>query len=62
MSNIYKVCTQEVSIMENLDYLFAAYTVIWAIVFGYVLFMQRKQRRLHRQIDLLRESVDIPKK
>jgi len=48
--------------MENLDYLFAAYTVIWAIVFGYVLFMQRKQRRLHRQIDLLRESVDIPKK
>jgi len=62
MSNIYKECTQEVSRMENLGYLFTAYTIIWAVVFGYVLFMQRKQRRLQRQIDLLRESVDIPKK
>jgi CcmD family protein len=41
--------------MENLGFLFAAYTVIWAIVFGYVLFMQRKQRRLQRQIDLLQK-------
>jgi CcmD family protein len=44
--------------MENLGYLLAAYTVIWAVVFGYVLFMQRKQRRLQRQIDLLRNSED----
>ncbi len=44
--------------MENLGYLFAAYTVIWAIVFGYILFMQRNQRRLQRQINLLQESID----
>jgi len=44
--------------MENIGYLFVVYTVIWALVFGYVLFMQRKQRRLQRQIDLLRESAD----
>jgi CcmD family protein len=44
--------------MENLGYLFAAYTVIWAVVFGYVLFMQRKQRRLQRQIDMLRDSAE----
>ena len=44
--------------MENLGYLFAAYTVIWAVVFGYVLFMQRKQRKLQRQIDLLQKSLD----
>ena len=44
--------------MENLGYLFAAYTLIWAVVFGYILFMQRQQRRLQRQIDMLRESVD----
>ena len=43
--------------MENLGYLFAAYTVIWAVVFGYVLFIQRKQRKLQWQIDLLQESV-----
>jgi len=44
--------------MENLGYLLAAYTIIWAVVFGYVLFMQRKQRRLQRQIDMLRKSLD----
>ncbi len=44
--------------MENVSYLWAAYTVIWAVVFGYVLFMQRKQRRLQRQIDMLQESAD----
>ena len=44
--------------MENLDYLLAAYTIIWAVVFSYILFMQRKQRRLQRQIDMLRRSLD----
>jgi len=47
--------------MENIGYLFAAYSIIWAVVFGYVLFMQRKQRRLQRQIDMLQESVDKSK-
>lgn len=44
--------------MENLGYLLAAYTVIWAFVFGYILFLQRKQRRLQRQIDALKESIE----
>ena len=48
--------------MENLGYLFAAYTVIWAVIFGYMLFMQRKQARLQRQIDLLRKSAEMPKR
>ena len=43
--------------MENLGYLLAAYTVIWAVIFGYVLFMQCKQRRLQQQIKRLQESV-----
>ena len=43
--------------MENLGYLLAAYTVIWTVIFGYVLFMQHKQRRLQRQIKRLQESV-----
>jgi CcmD family protein len=47
--------------MENLGYLLAAYSIIWAVVFGYVLFLQRKQRRLQRQIDLLQKSVDESK-
>ena len=44
--------------MDNLGYLLAAYTVIWAVVFGYVIFMQRKQRKLQRQIDRLQESLE----
>ena len=47
--------------MENLGYLLAAYTVIWAVVFGYVLVMQRKQRQLQRQLDSLKESIDKSK-
>ena len=43
--------------MENLGYLLAAYTVIWAVVFGYVLVMQRKQRKLKRQVEVLQESL-----
>lgn len=47
--------------MNYLPYLFAAYTLIWAVVFGYMFFMQRKQRRLQRQLDLLKESADNDK-
>ena len=44
--------------MDNIGYLFAAYTVIWAVVFGYIFFMQRKQRKLEQQIDMWRNSTD----
>ncbi len=44
--------------MENSGYLFAAYTIIWAFVFGYVFFLYYKQRKLRRQMDLLKDSID----
>ena len=44
--------------MENAGYLLAAFIVIWVVVFGYVGFMQRKQRKLQRQIDLLQEAAE----
>lgn len=47
--------------MENGGYLLAAYAVIWAVVFGYVLFIWRKQRNLQRQIDLLRKTAEKSK-
>jgi CcmD family protein len=46
--------------MENLGYLFAAYTIIWAVVFGYVVLMQRRQRALQKQIDIMRQSGHEP--
>lgn len=47
--------------MENAGYLLAAFIVIWVVVFGYVGFMMRKQRKLHRQLDLLRDTIDKSK-
>ena len=47
--------------MENLGYLFAAYTVIWIVVFGYIFFMQRKQKKLQQQIHLLEQLLDRQK-
>ena len=42
--------------MENAGYLFAAFTIVWAVVFGYVLVLFNRQRRLRREIDSLREA------
>jgi CcmD family protein len=47
--------------MENAGYLLAAFIIIWAVVFTYVLYMQRKQKKLQRQIELLQESVEKSK-
>lgn len=47
--------------MDNMGYLLAAYTIIWAVIFGYVLFMQRKQRKLQMQVTLLQKSIEKQK-
>ena len=47
--------------MENMTFLFSAYTIIWAVVFGYVFYLYRKQRRLQREINLLKETIDKQK-
>ena len=44
--------------MENGGYLLAAYGVIWAVVFGYVIFIQRKQKKLQRQIEILQKTAN----
>ena len=41
--------------MENFGYLFAAFTIIWAVVFGYVLSLFNRQRRLRQEINSLKE-------
>ena len=43
--------------MDNLGYLFAAFTVAWAGVFIYILFLVQKQRQLQRDIDQLKQSL-----
>jgi CcmD family protein len=43
--------------MENAGYLLSAFIIIWAVVFGYIVFMQRKQRKLEREIETLKKSI-----
>jgi CcmD family protein len=43
--------------MENLGYLIAAYAIIGAVVFGYIVFLYYKQRKLRRQMDSLIDSI-----
>ncbi len=43
--------------MENLGYLLAAFAIVWAVIFGYVLSLLQKQRQLRRALDLLKETL-----
>ena len=43
--------------MDNLDYLVAAYTIIWAAIAGYVFSLSRRQKQLWREIDTLKEKM-----
>jgi len=47
--------------MENGGFLFAAFTIIWAVVFGYVFYLHNKQRKLKQEIDLLKEMSEEAK-
>ena len=40
--------------MENVGYLFAAFTIIWAIFFAYLILLHSRQRKLHKEIESLR--------
>ena len=44
--------------MENAVYLFTAFAIVWAVVFGYILYLFIKQRRLWRIINLLKEKTE----
>jgi len=43
--------------MENGGYLFAAFSVIWVLLLGYVFVLINRQRRLRREIDSLKEAL-----
>lgn len=42
--------------MQNAGFLFAAFTIIWAVLFIYVLVLINRQKGLRREIELLKES------
>ena len=48
--------------MENSIFLFAAYSIVWIAVFGYVLYLYRKQKRVLNEIKLIKERIDKKEK
>jgi len=43
--------------MENLGYLLAVYTIVWLVIFGYVLVLIRGQKRLRREVEQLKDAL-----
>lgn len=44
--------------MDNLGFLFAAYTAVWVVLFLYTVVLARRHRALQREIDELRELLE----
>ncbi|MHB1125825.1 MAG: CcmD family protein [Bacillota bacterium] len=43
--------------MDRLVYVWAAYSVIWGLIFIYTLILGRRQRLLNEEISLLKETL-----
>ncbi len=48
--------------MENTGYILAAFIIMWALVFGYLMYLLNRQRRLLRDVESLKESLQDKKK
>ncbi|MDA1189178.1 MAG: CcmD family protein [Chloroflexi bacterium] len=42
----------------NLPYLFAVFIITWALMFGYVFYMSRRQRTLRNEIEALKSVLN----
>ncbi len=42
---------------RNLNFLFAAYTAVWVLLFIYVLMLSRRNKTLQKEIDELRQLL-----
>ncbi len=43
--------------MDSFALLVAAYALIWAFVFGYLVWLGRRQAQLQREVELLRKVI-----
>ena len=43
--------------MQNLPYLFAAYAIVWLVLFGYLLVINAQLRGVRRDLDQLKERL-----
>lgn len=43
--------------MENAGYLFAAFAIVWAVTFTYILLLLNRQGRVQREIESLKRML-----
>lgn len=43
--------------MENSGYFFAAFAIVWAVVFAYIFLLANRQRRLQNEVDSLKKRL-----
>ncbi|HSD11446.1 MAG TPA: CcmD family protein [Candidatus Binatia bacterium] len=44
--------------MEHFPYLFAAYTIVWVVLFLYVLSLDRRARRAERELEEMKHLLE----
>lgn len=44
--------------MDAFIYLFAAYSIVWIALFGYLFGLSRKQRKLTRDVETLKKYLE----
>jgi CcmD family protein len=44
--------------MDRFPYLFAAYTVVWVVLFAYVWSVDRRARRAERELEEVRKALE----
>jgi len=45
-----------------MTFLFVAYTVVWVVLFLYLLSLSGRQKRIDREIESLRQAIDDKKR
>ncbi len=43
--------------MDNIGYLFSVFSIVWIVVFVYVLFLNNRQKRLQKEIKALKQLL-----
>ncbi len=43
--------------MDNFGYLFAVYSIVWLVLFGFVLSLINRQNKLRKEIDSLKATI-----
>jgi CcmD family protein len=44
--------------MENAGFLFAAFAIVWAVTFIYVILLLNRQKKVRREIESLRKTIE----